>query len=120
MSAELKPIPAELLTDSAELLTPTDSGYDSEELENVRIIRTGAMTDYAAGYARENTQITMYFDCVNSLPADAEFSVGQLIAYNEEKYEITKTELFAGESPHHRKITARKVNGEENGIQTSI
>lgn len=107
----IKPIPAELLTDSAVLSIPTASGYSSEQLTDVRIIRTSKITDYAAGNARENTEIVMYFDCVNSSPADSEFTAGQTIAYCGEDFEITKAELFAGSQPHHWRITARKTGG---------
>ena len=107
----IKPIPAELLTDRAALMTPTASGYRTEQLTDVRIIRTSQITDYAAGNTRECTEIVMYFDCVNSSPTDAEFTAGQTIAYCGESFEITKTELFAGEEPHHWRITARKTGG---------
>ena len=35
----VKPIPAELLTDGAVLLTPTGSGYLRDNLDSVRIVR---------------------------------------------------------------------------------
>lgn len=107
----IKPIPAELLTDSAELLTPAASGYKREQLTDVRIVRVSSMTDYAAGNARESTGIVMYFDCVNSYPADADFTAGQTIVYCGENFEVTKAELFAGTEPHHWRVTARKTGG---------
>ena len=107
----IKPIPAELLTDSAVLRIPTSSGYSREQLTDVRMIRTSAITDYAAGNTRECTEIVMYFDCVNSCPADAEFTAGQMISYCGEEFEITKAELFAGTEPHHWRVTARKTGG---------
>jgi len=109
MSTQLRPIPLELLTDSAVLGTPTEAGRSSEELDNVRIIKTGILTEYISGKEKDYTQIVMYFDCVNSSPADTEFFAGQTLSCGSEEYEIIKTELFAGEAPHHWRITARKV-----------
>ena len=70
----VKPIPAELLTDSAVLLTPTGSGYSSETLDSVRIVRVSAITDYTTGRTRDCTELVMYFDCVNSSPSGTEFA----------------------------------------------
>lgn len=108
----VKPIPAELLTDSATLLTPAASGYTRETLRNVRIVRLSAITDYAAGRARDCTELLMYFDCVNSSPADTEFSAGQSLEYCGEEFEIVSAELFRGEGPHHWRVKARKTGGE--------
>ncbi len=105
------PIPSELLTDSAVLKTPSGAGYKTTHLEYVRIIRTSEVTDYTAGRVRDCTEIVMYYDCVNSYPEDVVFSAGQLLEYCGEEYELVKSELFAGEEPHHYRITARKTGG---------
>lgn len=107
----IKPIPAELLTDSAVLKIPSVYGYREKDLTDVRIIRTSEMTDYASGYVRDKTEIVMYFDCVNSFPQDIEFTAGQSLKYCGENYEVIKAELFAGDSPHHWRVTARKTGG---------
>ncbi|MGN1340931.1 MAG: hypothetical protein ACI4WS_11610 [Oscillospiraceae bacterium] len=114
----LKPIPAALLTDCVELRTPTASGYSSADLTSVRVTRTSAITDYAAGRTRDCTELVMYFDCVNSEynPAsgvgEVEFAAGQTLVYCGESFEITSVELFCGTAPHHYKIKARKTGGE--------
>lgn len=108
----IKPIPAELLNDWAVLLTPTANGYNEETLSGVRIVRTSKITDYAAGNARDCTEIVMYYDCVNSSPGGMEFSAGQSLAYCGETYEITQAELFSGTEPHHYRVKARKTGGE--------
>lgn len=108
----VKPIPAELLTDSAALLTPTESAYIRETLDDVRIVRVSAVTDYTAGRARDCTELLMYFDCVNSSPAGTEFSAGQSLEYCGEEFEIISAELFSGEGPHHWRVKARKTGGE--------
>ena len=58
----VKPIPAELLTDGAVLLTPTGSGYLRDNLDSVRIVRVSAITDYTTGRTRDCTELVMYFD----------------------------------------------------------
>lgn len=108
----VKPIPAELLTDSALLLTPSGSGYSRETLENVRIIRISAITDYSAGRTRDCTELVMYFDCVNSAPDGTEFVAGQSLECGGEVFEIISAELFSGEEPHHWRVKARKTGGE--------
>ncbi len=108
----IKPIPAELLTECALLLTPTANGYSEESLTDVRVVRTDKITDFAAERSRDCTGIIMYFDCVNSFPADAEFHAGQSLVYRGETYEITEAELFSGAEPHHYRIKAGKTGGE--------
>ena len=110
MSA-LKPIPAELLTDCAVLRTPAEGDYTDEDIIDVRIVRTNAITDYTAGRTRDCTELVMYFDCESSYPQDVEFAAGQTIVYCEESYEITSVELFSGTAPHHYRIKARKTDG---------
>ncbi len=106
----VKPIPAELLTDSAVLLTPQDTGYARKTLENVRIVRISAIADYTAGRVRDCTELLMYFDCVNSSPDGTEFSAGQSLEYCGEEFEIVSAELFRGEGPHHWRVKARKTD----------
>lgn len=106
------PIPAELLTDSVTLLTPAASGYSEQLLSGVRIVRTSSVTDYTSGSSGDTTEIVMYFDCVNSTPADTEFSAGQSLKYCGEMFEIVQAVLFAGEQPHHYRIRAKKTGGE--------
>ena len=108
----VKPIPAELLTDSAVLLTPTGSGYLRDNLDSVRIVRVSAITDYTTGRTRDCTELVMYFDCVNSSPSGTEFAAGQSLEYCGETYEVVSAELFAGEDPHHWRVKARKTGGE--------
>ena len=108
----VKPIPAELLTDSAVLLTPASSGYSTETLSDVRILRISAITDYTAGRTRDCTELVMYFDCVNSSPSGTEFTAGQSLEYCGEDFEIVSAELFCGEDPHHWRVKARKTGGE--------
>ena len=108
----VKPIPAELLTDSAVLLTPTGSGYSSETLDSVRIVRVSAITDYTTGRTRDCTELVMYFDCVNSSPSGTEFTACQSLEYGGETFEVVSAELFAGEDPHHWRVKARKTGGE--------
>lgn len=108
----IKPIPAELLTECVQLLTPTANGYSEEELIDVRVVRTDKIADLAADRARDCTEIIMYYDCVNSSPADVEFHAGQSLVYRGETYGITEAELFSGAEPHHYRIKAGKTGGE--------
>lgn len=112
---KIAPIPIELLTDSVTLLTPTDSGYSSTVLGNVRVIRTSTVTDHLVTHTRDRSELVVYFDCVNSTPAGTEFNAGQSLEYYGEKYEIVESTLFAGEEPHHYRIRGRKTSGEFHG-----
>lgn len=112
----VRPIPAELLTDSVTLRTPTAAGYSEKQLSDVRVVRTSEVTDHLSGKARDITGIVMYFDCVNSLPEGTEFTAGQSLRYCGEVYEIVEAVLFAGEQPHHYRVRARKTGGEFSPI----
>ncbi len=112
----IRPIPAELLTDSVTLRTPAASGYSDQLLSDVRIIRTSEVTDHLVTHTRERSEIIMYFDCVNSFPADTQFAAGQSLLYCGEIYEIVEAVLFAGEEPHHYRVRGRKTGGEHRDI----
>ena len=109
---QAKPMPVDILTDWATLLVPTASGFRETELSCVRIQRTSAVTDYAAGRTRDVTELVMYYDCVNSSPENVEFAAGQTLVYCGESYDITEAKLFCAPQPHHYRITARKTGGE--------
>lgn len=105
----IKPIPAELLTDFVTLITPTKRGEASELITDVRVIRKDKLSENPA---RDTSEITVYYDCVNSSPGGIEFKIGQSLVYLDERYEITQTELFQAITPHHFRIKAVKIIGE--------
>ena len=118
----VKPIPAELLTDGAVLLTPTGSGYLRDNLDSVRIVRVSAITDYTTGRTRDCTELVMYFDCVNSSPSGTEFAAGQSLEYCGETYEVVSAELFAGEDrslPPSVRTSAESITACRSAVKLS-
>ena len=105
----VKPIPQELLRDAVTLLVPAASGYESCELSCVRVVRKSAVSDRSAVNVRDVSEITVYYDCVNSSPAGAELSAGMLLESDGVRYEIIRAEEFSALEPHHIRITARRV-----------
>lgn len=105
----VRPIPFSLLNDSLTLLVPTEDGYSEYELSSVRVVRRREISDRAAVNVRDISEITVYYDCVNSCPGDMEFSAGMLLEHDSIRYEIVRAEEFSAEGPHHVRITARKV-----------
>lgn len=107
----IKPIPDILLGDSFTLLTPASGKWNETRINNVRIERVEAITDYSSQKARDNTEITVWFDCANSSPK-TDFSVGMKARYHGEIYEITEQRVYSSDRPHHCKFKARKIGGE--------
>ena len=108
---KIDPIPIELLTDSVTLLTPTDSGYSSTVLRNVRVIRTSTVTDHLVTHTRDRSELVVYFDCVNSTPMGTEFNAGQSLEYFGEKYEIVEK----GENRRDQGNQTREIHGMRQG-----
>ena len=106
---KISPIPLRLLDSSVTLLLPSQDGYSSVEVERVRVVRSSKVREYSAAVQRDVSQLTVYYDCVNSLPASLSFPAGALILYDGVRYEITESQLFSAVSPHHIRITAVKV-----------
>lgn len=107
----IKPIPDMLLGDSFTLQIPSESGYTEKEIYNVRIVRTNSIGDYVRETPRDNTEITVWYDCENSYP-EAEFSAGMKILYCGETFEITEVKIFRASKPHHIRLKATKIEGE--------
>ena len=105
----IMPIPNELLCDSVTLLKPDGSGYSSVVIDSVRVVRRSKVSEYSSTIVRDNSEITVYYDCINSSPTDMEFSAGMLVEYECERYEILVAEMFRAYSPHHIRITAKRV-----------
>lgn len=106
----VKPIPDALLGSELTLLVPSDAGWTTTHIGNVRVERTGAVSDYSSQKTRDNTEITVWYDCANSYP-EAEFSAGMRVRYRGEVYEITEEKTYCAGAPHHRKFKARKIYG---------
>ncbi len=106
----IQPIPFSLLNDVVTLHEPTkDGGYRTRKIEYVRVVPNSEITDRSAVNVRDVSEITVYYDCANSSPRGVRFQAGMLLQYNGSSYEIIRAETFAGERPHHIRITARKV-----------
>ena len=107
----IEPIPNILLGDKLTLLTPGSSGkWNETAINNVRVERVAAVTDYSAQKARDNTEITVWFDYENSYPK-TDFSVGMKARYRGEIYEITEYRSYSADKPHHCRFKARKIGG---------
>ncbi len=106
----IQPIPFSLLNDVISLQEPIDYGsYMICEIEYVRVVPNSEITDRSAVNVRDVSEITVYYDCANSSPRGVRFQAGMRLQYNGSSYEIIRAETFAGERPHHIRITARKV-----------
>ena len=105
----VRPIPSALLCDELTLLVPDGSGYDSTEVYAVRVLSKSQVSEYSSTIKRDNSEITVYYDCRESFPQDLEFTAGMLIEYDTKRYEIITAETFCTDSPHHIRITAKRV-----------
>ncbi len=106
----VRPIPFSLLNDVVTLHEPMGHGlYRTCEVEYVRVVTNSEITDRSAVNVRDVSEITVYYDCVNSTPRGISFRAGMPLEHNGSKYEIIRAETFSGERPHHIRITARKV-----------
>lgn len=112
----IKPIPDILLGDSFTLLTPAAGGWNETVISNVRVERTGAINDYSTAKARDNTEMTVWFDYANSSPK-TDFAVGMKARYRGEVYEITEQRVYSADTPHHCKFKARKIGGDHGGTE---
>lgn len=104
----IDPIPDELLGSRITLEIPSENGFNTKTVYNVRVERVEEIDDYSSQKPRDNTRITVWYDYVNSYP-DTDFSVGMRIRYGEEIFEIVKQRIFSADSPHHCKLEARKI-----------
>lgn len=107
----VKPIPDILLGDSVTLLTPASGKWNETKINNVRVERTEAVSDHSLQKARDNTELTVWFDYASSYPK-ADFSAGARVSYRGESYEITESKIYFADAPHHCKFKARKLGGE--------
>lgn len=105
------PIPKALLPDSATLLVPSGNAvapaepidYQEIELENVRII-VGIKTDLQKETGVRRASGIFYYDAVNSIPANVEFSTDCKLRYNGCEYSFEKISAVKGaQKLHHIK-----------------
>ena len=108
MNLNARPIPDELLGDDITLIVPAAYGTSRERIYNVRVEKQAAITDYTSSSQRDNTVITVWYDCENSYPK-AEFPVGAKVEYGDEVFEIVESKVYKTDVPHHIKFKARKI-----------
>ena len=106
---DIRPIPRKLLCDSVLLSVPAADGYSVTEISSVRVVCGSKLKGYADSSMKEMSELIVYYDCVNSVPADVKFSAGMSLIFHDRRYEILSAEEFSGEGPHHIRITARAV-----------
>jgi hypothetical protein len=111
----INPIPDSLLGDSFSLIEPNKNGFERTEISNVRIDRTSAVSDYSSQRMRDTTELSIIFDCENSLPKYAEFCAGQQAEYCGETFEIVEVKLYSSDKPHHYTLKAKKTGGSFTG-----
>lgn len=109
----IHPIPPELLNDSATLIVPGESGFEQTYIRNIRAVKKSSVSDYASTRMRDTSELEIYYDCENSLPHRMEFSAGMQLEYGGELFEVLEAKLFCGITPHHWKLTAKKIGNEE-------
>ena len=103
------PIPKALLSDSVTLLVPDGDGFSSADISAVRVQYSSAVREYSAVVMRDESEITVYYDLVNSRPVGVSFAAGMLLLHEGRRYEILSAERFDAFSPHHIRIKARLV-----------
>ena len=101
-----RPIPAALLRDSFTLLVPDGGGYDRVAVTSVRVVRRSQIREYSAVVIRDESDLTVYYDCANSLPAGLEFEAGMKIEYGGRNYAIISVERFDAQTAHHYRLKA--------------
>ena len=106
---EIRPIPWVLLADTLTLKVPDGSGYSSVGLSNVRVLWRSKVSEYSSTIVRDNSELTVYYDCTRSSPADVKFHAGMRLEYDGEDYEILDVRQFCTDRPHHIKIMARHI-----------
>lgn len=108
----VKPIPAELLTDSAVLLTPTGSGYLRDNLDSVRIVRVSAITDYTTGaHARLHRACNVLRLC-ELLAFGYGIRGGSVVGILRRDLRGSFRGAFRRRGSHHWRVKARKTGGE--------
>ena len=105
----IMPVPSELLCDAITLLVPDGSGYSSVSIDSVRVVFRSKVSEYSSTITRDNSEITVYYDCTNSVPTDVKFAAGMLIEYENEYYEIIIVDVFRTYGPHHIRLKAKRV-----------
>lgn len=105
----IKPLPSVLLCDEITLLTPDGSGYDSTYVSAVRVVRCSRVSEYSASIVRDSSELTVYYDCRVSSPSGLSFAAGMLIEYDDCRYEIISVQEHCTNTPHHIKMTAKRV-----------
>lgn len=106
-----KPISKRMLVSSATLYTSQTMDEDRNitwgepvSLSNIWITSTKGQTQGAQGEQTADT-MTLYYDCINSIPTAQAFELGQKVTYNGRDYyinSITPCEAFGG--LHHYEI----------------
>jgi len=101
-----KPIPKAVLPHTAVLKTPvasgifTDGEYDELTLYNVRIETDERVRQSKNGETR-GKGARLYYDCVNSAPADVKFGAEQLVVYGGISYKIESVRAVMGAGKTH-------------------
>ncbi|MCL2698332.1 MAG: minor capsid protein [Oscillospiraceae bacterium] len=105
-----RPIPKALLPHTVTLKTPRNEGvfsdgeYDDIILYNVRVEQDEKVRQSKSGESRVKGA-RMYFDCVNSSPADIDFKSAQLIVFCGVTYKIEAVKtVMAADKIHHYRI----------------
>lgn len=104
----VRPIPNSLLGDEIILQKPTESGWSDVYVHNVRAERVSSVEGGISQNPYEKTELTVWYDCVNSYPK-VSFSVGMRVVFGKEIFEIKKSRVYRAQNPHHCKFTAVKI-----------
>ena len=104
------PIPDRFLGDEFYLCTPTADGWSETHIYNVRVEKTSIVSAPTASSPRDISEITVWYDYVNSYPS-AEFTAGTRAKYHGEIFEITEVKFYRAEELHRCRIKAVKIGG---------
>jgi len=112
---KINPIPSEMLTETAVLMTEISrdewgkAKYGKTELKNIAI-RPAAANSENSSSQTELFSGTLYFDAAHSLPSGTEFIPSkQLVVYGGRTYRVMSAEKFTAFGKlHHTKVRLGK------------
>lgn len=103
----MQPIPRAALTHTASLETRTGTDADNNgifstavDLSHIRCEPVKAWVNATNGEMRDD-KLTLFFDCVNSVPASAVFEKGDRVTHKGIAYTVREVKDYA---PHHFEV----------------
>ena len=106
----MRPIPKKLLIHTVALYSVTEDRWgkespgDGQELQHVRLEPSGKVLRNKSS-AEIQLDSTLFYDCRNSVPRGLEFSVDDIVVFNNQKFSIQLVEpLYDEKKLHHYEL----------------